>query len=208
MDIWGEVDGEREDNIAMLEGLTPEQWDVPSLCGGWRVRDVAAHLSSPAATPQPLRMVGLFAKSGFNFNKAVEREASERADIPTAQLIEEYRATIGLRRHPPFTTGYDVLNDMVIHGQDIRRPLGIERAIPEQRLRACLDHIKGKGIPFGAKKRVAGLRLVATDLDWSHDEGPEVRGPGEALLLVLSGRRAGLDDLEGDGKETLAARMA
>lgn len=206
METWELVDAERKDNIAMLEGLTPEQWNVPSLCGAWRVRDVAAHMSA-GATIQPLHFMRLLVGNGFNFNKANAAEAVERGSGDTSAIVERYRRTIGSRKKPPGTRAVTVLNDMVVHGQDIRRPLGIEREIPEDRLRLSLDFVKNEGFPLHAKKRVAGLRLEATDMDWAHGTGPVVRGTGEALLMILNGRAHALADVEGDGKEILTARM-
>jgi uncharacterized protein (TIGR03083 family) len=207
MDTWELVDAERKDNIAMLEGLAPEQWDVPSLCGEWRVRDVAAHLSTPADVDR-LRFAGLLVRNGFNINKATAAEAVLRADQrQPEELIEQYRRTIGSRKHPPATKAVTVLNDMVVHGQDIRRPLGIVRQIPEERLRACLDFVKKVNFPYGGKKKAAGLQLEATDMDWTSGAGPVVRGSGEALLMLLNGRGAAVADVEGDGKATLAARF-
>jgi len=206
MDTWELVDAERKDNIAMLEGLTPDQWDEPSLCDGWKVRDVAAHLSSPAAY-EILAFLGEMLRAGFNVNTATRRDAVKRGAVPPEQLIQQYRDTIGMRRKPPGTSAETLLNDMVVHGQDIRRPLGLGREIPGERVRTCLDYIVGTNLAVGGKKRAAGVHLVATDLDWTHGDGPEVRGTGEALLMVLNGRKDALKDLEGPGAETLTARM-
>lgn len=104
------------------------------------------------------------------------------------------------------TKSVDNLVDIVVHTQDIRRPLAIAPALAEGRLAICLDRLKGYGFPFGAKKRVAGLRLEATDIDWSWGEGPVVRGPGEAILMMLAGRRVADGDLEGEGTGILASR--
>jgi uncharacterized protein (TIGR03083 family) len=200
------VDAQRTDNIAMLEGLTPEQWDIQSLCGEWRVRDVAAHLSTPVNVNR-LHFLGLLVRNGLNFNKAAAAEAIERGSGDTQTLIDEYRQTVGSRKRPPGAQPGTVLNDMVVHGQDIRRPLGIKVDIPEERVRTCLDFVKGRQPIYGAKKRVAGLKLVATDMDWTHGEGPEVRGTGEALLMILNGRKDAMQDVEGEGAATLAARF-
>jgi uncharacterized protein (TIGR03083 family) len=207
MDTWEMVDAQRRDNIALLEGLTPEQWDTKSLCREWRVRDVAAHLSTPVNVDR-LHFVGLLVRNGLNFNKAAAAEALERGGSDTKELVEELRGTVGSRKRPPGAKPATVLNDQVVHGQDIRRPLGIKADIPEERVRTCLDFVKGQQPIYGAKKRVAGLELVATDMEWAHGEGPEVRGMGEALLMILNGRGDALADVEGPGKETLAARMA
>jgi hypothetical protein len=100
-----------------------------------------------------------------------------------------------------------VLLDRLVHHQDIRRALDHPRAIPDERLRVCLDATPRLGSVFGAKKRTRGLRFVADDLDWSWGGGPEVLGPGEALLLAMLGRRAALEDLTGPGVDVLAARV-
>jgi uncharacterized protein (TIGR03083 family) len=102
--------------------------------------------------------------------------------------------------------GRIALTDGMIHQQDIRRPLGIPRTIPPDRLRAALDFAKYAPRILGAL-RARGVRLVATDLDWSHGRGPEVRGNGEALLMAMAGRRAALDDLDGPGKAKLAQHI-
>jgi uncharacterized protein (TIGR03083 family) len=207
VDTWELVDAERADTVAMLESLTPEQWETPSLCAGWKVRDVAAHLSTPAnweLVPFSLELV----RSGMNLNKATQRDAVRRGRRSTKEILEEYRGTIGKRRKPPGTAVETVLNDMVVHGQDIRRPLGLSRQIPEDRARTCLDYISGTNLAVGAKKRIAGLRLEATDMDWSHGDGPLVRGTGEALLMILNGRKEALPDVDGPGKDTLTSRMS
>jgi uncharacterized protein (TIGR03083 family) len=207
MDTWELVDAERKDSVALLESLEPQQWEVQSLCTGWKVRDVAAHLSSPANW-QVLPFAVELLRSGMNFNKATQRDAIRRAKRDTKEIVDEYRGTIGKRRKPPGTVPATVLNDMVVHAQDIRRPLGISRQIPEDRVRTCLDYVKNVGIPFGTKKRIAGVKLVATDIGWTHGDGPEVRGTAEALLMMMNGRKDALKDLDGEGKATLESRMA
>lgn len=205
MEIWDAIDGEREDTLAMLDGLQPEQWDAQSLCAEWKVRDVVAHLTI-GATMSGGAAIALLLRNGFNFNRAMARTARADGAAGPSQLRGAFAATIGGRRTPPMTKPLDNLIDLVVHGQDMRRPLGLPRVIPEERLRPCLDRLKGYGFPFGAKKRVAGLRLEATDFDWVSGEGPVLRGPGEAILMMLAGRRVADADLEGDGTEVLAAR--
>ena len=100
-----------------------------------------------------------------------------------------------------------MLGEVVVHSDDIRRPLGLRSEASAEAVVACLEMYKGASFPVGTKKRIAGLRLVATDVDWSHGSGPEVRGPGLALLAAMTGRSAGLTDLGGDGLATLTERM-
>jgi uncharacterized protein (TIGR03083 family) len=95
---------------------------------------------------------------------------------------------------------------VLIHGQDMCRPLGIKRDLPEAHLVPVADLVRDDVHIFGAKKRIAGLKLIATDMDWSHGNGPEVTGPAEALVMAMAGRLVALDDLSGEGTAALAAR--
>ncbi|MCZ7535290.1 MAG: hypothetical protein M5T61_04660 [Acidimicrobiia bacterium] len=115
------------------------------------------------------------------------------------------RASVTARTLPPMIKAEGILADTLVHVQDIRRPLGLPREIPPERIRVALDTEKGNAI-MGVKRRVDGLRLVATDIDWTHGEGPEVGGTGEAILMAILGRRIAIDDLTGDGVATFASR--
>ena len=88
------------------------------------------------------------------------------------------------------------------------RPLGITRDLPETHLLPVADLVKHDVHVFGAKKRIAGFKLMATDMDWSHGYGPEVTGPAEALVMMMAGRLAALDDLSGEGKAALATKAS
>src|SRR5436190_21123084 len=116
------------------------------------------------------------------------------------------RESLPMRSSPPMTKHEDVLAGSVIHTHDSRRALGAPGTVPEERVRAALDRMKNTGTILGNKKRIAGLKLVATDMDWTHGDGVEVRGTGEALLMAMCGRKSALDDLSGDGVATLRSR--
>lgn len=100
-----------------------------------------------------------------------------------------------------------MLGEVVVHGEDIRRPLGVTAKVAPEATVACLDMYKVASFPVGGKKRIAGLRFVASDTDWSHGAGSEVTGPALSLLMVMAGRAAGLDDLSGDGVAVLRSRL-
>jgi hypothetical protein len=100
-----------------------------------------------------------------------------------------------------------MVGEVVLHGEDIRRPLGIRRDYPTETLVTVADFYKGSNLLLGTKTRIAGLSLRATDADWSTGAGPEVRGPMISLLLGMTGRSAGLSDLSGDGLATLRSRI-
>jgi uncharacterized protein (TIGR03083 family) len=100
-----------------------------------------------------------------------------------------------------------MLGEIVVHGEDIRRPLGIAHKAPEEALVAVADSYRKSNLLIGAKRRIAGLRLRAADADWTSGDGPEVTGPLSSLVLSMTGRAAALADLTGDGVATLATRM-
>jgi uncharacterized protein (TIGR03083 family) len=196
---------EREEFAALLEGLTPEQWDSPTLCDKWRVRDVVAHVIGyePLTRTQLMRRMakGLLVRGGAN---AVG--VAEYADASPSELLALMRRYAEPRGLTAGFGGKIALTDGMIHQQDIRRPLGVPRTIDPESLQVALDFTLWAPRLLGAM-RARRLRLKATDVNWLHGAGPEVRGPGEALLLAMVGRRAALDDLDGPGKPLLAQRL-
>ena len=196
---------ERDEFAALLEGLTPQQWESPSLCERWRVRDVVAHVIGydPLSRAQLMRRMakGLVTRGGANAVGVAEYAGKSPEEL--TELVRKYAEPQGL------TAGFGgriALTDGMIHQQDIRRPLGIPRTISAESLRTALDFSTWAPRILGGL-RARGLRLVATDLDWTHGNGPEVRGSGEALLMAMAGRRAALQDLDGPGKAKLAQRL-
>jgi uncharacterized protein (TIGR03083 family) len=124
---WLHIDEQRADLADFLETLTADQWNTPSLCAGWTVRDVGVHLTQSAASWP--RIAWEVARSGLRFNEAVARVAREDASTPE-QLVATLRGMVGGRRRPPGTAVADPLMDILVHGQDIAIPLGIDRRIP------------------------------------------------------------------------------
>ena len=195
----------------LLHELSDEQWDTPSLCEGWRVRDVVSHMCLGYTTPMP-KMLGMVARRGFSVPKASKLGSIAYGSAHTPKeilgVIDDVHRNDIRKGIAKVIKPTEALVDHLIHHQDIRRPLGLPRPMPTDRLVAALDVIPGLAGFVGAKKRVAGLRLLATDVGWSHGEGPEVSGAGEAILLVASGRPVALDELSGPGVETLGRRLA
>ncbi|MDQ1455255.1 MAG: hypothetical protein QOH28_875 [Actinomycetota bacterium] len=204
-DTWTMVAETRADLASYLATLTPEQWNAPTLCDKWKVRDVVGHLVEGANKIPMGKLVGGMLKSGFNLNKMLAATALEEGKHSPEELLKAMRDTVSMRNTPPMTKPEDLLADTVIHTQDIRRALDTPGTIPEARVRAALDSAKNAAI-VGSKKRVAGLKLVATDMEWTYGNGPEVRGTGEALLLAMCGRTSAYDELTGDGVATLRQR--
>jgi uncharacterized protein (TIGR03083 family) len=196
---------ERADLLALLERLRPEDWDAPSLCADWRVRDVVAHVYSYDELSRA-ELGRRFLLAGFNPNRVNAACLAPYAELPPAELVALARRCAEPRGLTAGFAGGIALVDGMIHQQDIRRPLGLPRVIPADRLRAALDFAKTSPVIRGFWHR-RGLRLVAEDVDWSTGSGPEVRGPGEAILLAIAGRNASVDWLRGPGLATLRPRL-
>jgi hypothetical protein len=144
--------------------------------------------------------------NGMDFDRYIARQALAAGAALPRVLLAGLKDTIGKRSVPPMTKPVTMLSDIVCHSADMRLPLGISRTLPEETLIEVADSVKSTGFPFGAKKRIAGLRLVATDVTWSAGDGPQVDGPLESLILAMAGRPAALENLSGVGTTTLKAR--
>lgn len=197
---------ERRSLLELIDGLTAEQWLAQSLCDDWRVRDVVAHhfgydLLSGRETVW--RTMTGRAYPGKRPNALMVQEMSH---LTTDELVDEVRAHL---RPSGLTTGFGcriALLDCMIHQQDIRRPLGLPRTIPAERIRPALNFAVWAP-PVRGAVRGRGVRLVADDIDWSLGRGPEVCGPAEAILLAMGGRTVALDDLSGPGRDRLARNL-
>ena len=204
-DLRNHAAAERAELLALLEQLTPEQWEAASLCPGWRVRDVAAHVYSYDEL-SGADLVRRFVQARFNPNRVNDVCLAAYAEQSPAELVTLARRCVRPRGLPAAFQGGIALADGVIHQQDIRRPLGLPRTIPPDRLRATLEFAQFAPVIRGFWHR-RGLRLVAEDVDWSTGSGPEVRGPGEAILLAIAGRNAAVGELSGPGLATLRPRL-
>jgi uncharacterized protein (TIGR03083 family) len=196
---------EREEFAALLQGLAPQQWESPTLCELWSVREVAIHTVSYDELSTP-GLVSRFLKGRLNTDRINAIGVADYADRAPEQIIALIRANTEPHGLTGGFGGRIALTDGMIHQQDIRRSVGLPRTIDPKRLRTALDFARFAPTIRGAW-RARGVRLVATDLDWAYGEGPEVRGSGEALLMVMAGRRAALDDLDGPGKPKLAQHI-
>lgn len=196
---------ERAEFTALLETLTPEQWQAPSLCAGWSVRDVVAHAISYEELG-PREVIRQLVRGRFvpaRTNAIGLADCRERGPEELVALYKKYARPQGL------TTAFGgliALTDGMIHQQDVRRPLGLPREIPGERIAPVLRFALFAPVIRGIL-RVRGVRLVATDLDWSFGSGPEARGPAEALLMVIGGRRGIVPELSGPGTAKLAERI-
>jgi uncharacterized protein (TIGR03083 family) len=207
--VWQAIDAQRTSLTALLDDLSDDEWQQPSLCAGWTVRDVAAHL-----TMQQLGLgdeLRILRKWRGSMDRTTEHVARLRAaELTTGQIIAAIRGMIGSRRHNFGVTYLETLTDILVHSQDIAIPLGrrLDMAPDAAAVAASRNLSMRVPPPPPSVKNVAGFRLAATDTNWSAGEGAEVRGPMAALLLVCCGRLVALPQLSGEGAAALTARIS
>ncbi|MFJ6133733.1 maleylpyruvate isomerase family mycothiol-dependent enzyme [Janibacter terrae] len=201
-DVWELVHAERAALADDLERLTEEQWLQPSLCEGWSVHDVAAHLVDNARAT-PFGVVWAMVRARGDFDRQNQRGMERHRGVTPRETLSGLREVAARRTGPPAPVDSRLVEE-VLHGEDIRRPLGIwhdySAEAVERTLRYQARVSQGLG---GGRQRAERVTLHATDLDLSIGDGPEVRGPALALLMVISGRSAALPDLEGPGVSLL-----
>ncbi len=206
MDTWTQIKNGREALGDYLAGLSADDWNKPSLCAGWSVKDTAAHMLVIATIPKG-KVFRSFLGSGFNLDKMNAKFVRQlTADMSAADIVATTRASAGSRSMPPGLKLPGVLTELVVHSADIAEGVGIPFALPAEDYVAVLDHLKNVQPVFGSKERIAGLTLRATDAAWTTGSGPTVEGTAQQLLLAVAGRRSALDRLSGEGLATLRTR--
>jgi len=204
--VWASIDAERDTLATQLEPLTAAQWDTPSLCTGLSVRDVLAHMTVSGAVSAPRWFVGVL-RARFDFDKQVDQRLREQLGATPRETLDRFRSTIGSRISPPLPR-LAILGEMVVHGEDIRRPLGLVRSYPPETLAALLRYYAGSDMVVVARKRIRGLRLEADDSDIVVGDGDAVRGSTLALIMATVGRKDYCGELSGPGVAVLEARSS
>jgi uncharacterized protein (TIGR03083 family) len=205
-DVWPVVHAERAALIADLEQLDDASWDAASLCTGWTVHDVVAHVVDTAVTTRVGFVVDL-ARARFDFDRQNERGVRRERQASPEHTLQRLREVAERRSTPPAPRDSRIV-EMVVHGEDIRRPLGLSRSYPSEAVGRALHLQARTPVGFGgAKERLSAVRVTATDSEIALGSGPAVSGPTLSLLLALSGRRVALADLEGPGVGRLAEAL-
>ena len=209
---WQAIDAQRLRVAGVLEQLSDDDWRQPSLCAGWTVRDVAAHLTMQQVGLRQLSAELVKArrdviKSRGSMNRLIHDAAITRSALPTEQLIAEIRGMVGSRRHNVGVTYRETLLDILVHSQDIAMPLDRPLEVPPDAAALAASRAWSRGWPFYPRKRMRGFRLVATDVQWAAGDGAPVNGPMAAILLLITGRLVVLPLLSGDGAVALGARL-
>jgi uncharacterized protein (TIGR03083 family) len=195
-DLMPTVAAERHAFSAVLEGLPASDWDSPSLCDGWRVREVVAHMTMPFRFSTG-RFLGEMVRSRGNFARMADRVARRDGEAPIGALLGGWRTNENHPWKPPGGGLLGALTHDVVHGLDITVPLGIEHPVSEAALRAVLENAT---TPLSRKhfgQDLSGIRLEADDLDWAYGDGEPLLGGARSLLLVLMDRRLPSGHLSG-----------
>ncbi len=207
--VWQVLDTERSRLADLLDSLSDQEWTHPSLCTGWTVKDVAAHLT--------MQELGLGAELAVMFqwrgsmDRTVAHVVRRRATaLSTGQLVARIRGMVGSRRHNFGSSNLESLVDCLVHTQDIAIPLGRRHDMPAAVAAVAASRVLTMRWPppLPSVRTVAGFRLAATDTPWTAGDGPQVHGPMAALLLVCCGRTVALPQLSGPGASALTARFA
>lgn len=201
-DTWSIVHAERAALVEDLAQLTDAQWAHPSLCAGWSVHDVAAHLVDNARTTR-VGVVWAMVRAGFDFDRQNERGMQRERGGTPAETLGRLARVVGRTSGPPAPLDSRLVEE-ILHGEDIRRPLSIHHEYSLEAVLRSLRYQARTRTSLGGGKDVAqrvGLR--ATDADFGTSGGPEVAGPALSLLMVISGRTVAIDDLEGPGVAVL-----
>lgn len=195
--IWSLIHAERGALAADLADLTEPRWATQSLCDLFTVREVLAHMTAGASLG-PLRWMAGVLRCRFDFDRQVAMRLAEQLGATPADTLTRFRRVTTSTTKPPVPV-VAMLGETIVHGQDIRRPLGIEHDHPVATLTAVAHYYQGSDMPVLTKKRARGLRLTATDGPFAAGAGPEVSGTTLALVMAMAGRAVYCDELDGDG---------
>lgn len=202
--IWSHVTAERLALLAILRDLAEDEWTRPSLCAGWRVQDVAGHVT---ASPQ-VRISdfpAMLVRGGFSYNKMILRDGQRRGQAPVEQILADHERLAGVHRAPPMLTPLEPLLDILVHTQDIVRPLGREYVAPTDALLLAADRARQMALFVGSRGIIRSVRMVATDADWVRGKGPTLEAPMRELVMVCAGRAPDMTLVSGEGMELLRA---
>jgi len=203
---WSLIHAERSALAAELTELTEQRWATRSLCDQFTVREVLAHLTAGASL-NPVRWMAGVLRCRFDFDRQVALRLAEQMGATPAETLARFRRVITSTTKPPLRV-VAMLGETIVHGEDIRRPLGIERDYPVTTLTAVADYYQGSDMPVLTRTRARGLRLTATDGPFAGGAGPRVSGTTLALIMAMTGRAPYCDELEGDGVAILRERQA
>lgn len=204
-DTWSIVHGERRALIEDLSPVLPERGNTPSLCDGWTIHDVLAHLVDDAKTTKA-SFVRTLVMAGFNFDRLNQKGVDRERRDSLAKTLEAFSLVSSRTTGAPAPLASRLV-EIIVHGEDIRRPLGISHTYPTSAVIKAIEYqLATSGSMGGSKDRAVGLHIIATDTGWSHGAGEPVQGQAIDLLMALTGRLVPTGSLNGGGATILLDR--
>jgi uncharacterized protein (TIGR03083 family) len=203
-DPWPAIHAERAALALDLADMSADQWTTPSLVPRWTVRDVLAHMTSTAQMSTG-KFVAAYAGSGFRFHQMSDKRIRDEEQLDPPRQVAKFASLADSMGAPPGPVD-TMLTEVFVHSEDIRRPLGIGHTYDPAAAARVAEFLRGSNLLIHGKSRAAGLRLRATDTEWSAGDGPEVAGPVMSLVMAVAGRPQAIDDLTGAGVATLRSR--
>ena len=203
-DVWPIIHAERKSLAADLDGISEDAWNTTSLCTQWTVRDVVAHMTATGRMSSASFFPKLIA-SGFSLARLQRKDIERERGSSVAQTLTGFKSIVDSKGRPPGPPE-TMLGEIIVHSEDIRRPLGIKHEYPADAATRVAEFYRRSNLIIGGKRRVTGLTLDATDTEWRAGDGPVVSGPIVSLVLAITGRPAAFTDLQGDGVSTLRER--
>jgi uncharacterized protein (TIGR03083 family) len=204
--LWAAAHAERAVLADDLAGLDDTQWALRSLCAQWSIEEVVAHLTA-AASVGPLRWFASVLGARFDFNLHNDRRLAEHLGVTPAQTLQQFRNILSSTTSAPGPTAA-WLGEVVVHCEDIRRPLGIIRAVPIEIVVAVATFYARRDFAVPSRSRIADLRVEATDSAFATGAGPLIQGTTLALTMVMAGRGTYCDELTGPGVATVRDRCS
>ncbi|MDQ3312814.1 MAG: maleylpyruvate isomerase family mycothiol-dependent enzyme [Actinomycetota bacterium] len=207
----GDIDliaDERRAIADLAEGLDDAQLDTPSLCEAWTVRDIVAHLTLPLTSSVRGSLPLIVRSRGSVPRFTVLATAEQAKNYSMPQLVALLRDRARREWRPPLLPLQAPLTDLLVHGYDMRQPLGLAHDPPHATVRRALEFVVSSKATLGfvGRGQLKGVRLEATDLDWSHGDGAPLRGTGISVLAGALGRQPALNELEGEGVAVMRSR--
>ena len=202
--IWPVVHAERKALAADLAGIGDDRWAVSSLCSEWTVRDVVAHMTATAKI-SPASFFPKLIGSGFSLTRMQKKDIAANRGSSPAEALSLFESVITSEKGPPGPPETN-LGETLVHSNDIRRALEIPHDYPTDAAVTVADFYKRSNLIIGGKRRVTGVTLKATDVEWTSGSGPEVSGPIMTIVMAMTGRKQVLDELAGDGVAVLRQR--
>ncbi|MEA5453236.1 maleylpyruvate isomerase family mycothiol-dependent enzyme [Sinomonas sp. JGH33] len=202
--LWGMVHAERAALAEDLAGLKAEQWNTGSLCTEFTVREVVAHLTA-GANLGPVRWMAGVIRYRFDFDAQVAYQLAQQLGNDHDETLERFRRSITSTTKPPIPI-VAMLGEVIVHGEDIRRPLRIQRDYPIATLTHVAEYYHRSNMTVPSEQRSRGLRLCATDGPFSGgvQDGALVSGSTLALIMAMAGRSAYRAELAGEGAGVIA----